>query len=94
MNITELSIRNFKSIRCLTMHNMEQALILVGKNSTGKTVVLDAILAYLKPEQWDNKKLIVKNHPNADALNRLIYEFVATIEKRNWNYGSKVSESL
>ena len=45
MNITELSIRNFKSIRCLTMHNMEQALILVGKNSTGKTVVLDAILA-------------------------------------------------
>ena len=31
---------------------------------------------YLKPEQWDNKKLIVKNHPNADALNRLIYEFV------------------
>ncbi len=36
---------NFKSIQCLTMHNMEQALILVGKNSTGKTVVLDAILA-------------------------------------------------
>ena len=32
---------------------------------------------YLKPEQWDNKKLIVKNHPNADALNRLIYEFMA-----------------
>ena len=37
---------------------------------------------YLKPEQWDNKKLIVKNHPNADALNRLIYEFMAMIEKR------------
>lgn len=36
---------------------------------------------YLKPEQWDNKKLIVKNHPNADALNRLIYEFMAMIEK-------------
>lgn len=32
---------------------------------------------YLKPEQWDAKKLVVKNHPNADALNRLIYEFVA-----------------
>ena len=37
---------------------------------------------YLKPEQWDNKKLIVKNHPNADALNRLIYEFMAMIEKK------------
>ena len=23
---------------------------------------------YLKPEQWDNKKLIVKNHQNAVAL--------------------------
>ena len=22
---------------------------------------------YLKPEQWDNKKLIVKNHPNVAA---------------------------
>jgi len=30
---------------------------------------------YLKPEQWDNKKLIVKNHPNADALNRLVHGY-------------------
>ena len=37
---------------------------------------------YLRPDQWDAKKLLVKNHPNADALNRLIYEFVAMIEKR------------
>ena len=45
---------------------------------------------YLKPEQWDNKKLIVKNHPNADALNRLIYEFMAMIEKKElelWQQG-------
>lgn len=49
---------------------------------------------YLKPEQWDNKKLIVKNHPNADALNRLIYEFVATIEKKElelWQQGKRIS---
>lgn len=48
---------------------------------------------YLKPEQWDNKKLIVKNHPNADALNRLIYEFVATIEKKElelWQQGKRI----
>lgn len=53
--------------------------------------------AYLKPEQWDNKKLIVKNHPNADALNRLIYEFVATIEKKElelWQQGKRISLEL
>ena len=52
---------------------------------------------YLKPEQWDNKKLIVKNHPNADALNRLIYEFVATIEKKElelWQQGKRISLQL
>ena len=52
---------------------------------------------YLKPEQWDNKKLIVKNHPNADALNRLIYEFVATIEKKElelWQQGKRISLEL
>lgn len=49
---------------------------------------------YLKPEQWDNKKLIVKNHPNADALNRLIYEFMAMIEKKElelWQQGRRIS---
>ena len=52
---------------------------------------------YLKPEQWDNKKLIVKYHPNADALNRLIYEFVATIEKKElelWQQGKRISLEL
>ena len=52
---------------------------------------------YLKLEQWDNKKLIVKNHPNADALNRLIYEFVATIEKKElelWQQGKRISLEL
>lgn len=52
---------------------------------------------YLKPEQWDNKKLIVKNHPNVDALNRLIYEFVATIEKKElelWQQGKRISLEL
>lgn len=52
---------------------------------------------YLKPEQWDNKKLIVKNHPNADALDRLIYEFVATIEKKElelWQQGKRISLEL
>ena len=52
---------------------------------------------YLKPEQWDNKKLIVKNHPNADALNRLIYEFVAKKKKKElelWQQGKRISLEL
>lgn len=52
---------------------------------------------YLKPEQWDTKKLVVKNHPNADALNRLIYEFVAAIEKKElelWQQGKRISLEL
>lgn len=52
---------------------------------------------YLKPEQWDAKKLVVRNHPNADALNRLIYEFVAMIEKKElelWQQGKRISLEL
>lgn len=45
MQITELQIRNFKSIEDMTISHVENALILVGKNNTGKTAVLDAIRA-------------------------------------------------
>jgi hypothetical protein len=48
-------------------------------------------------EQLDAKKLVVKNHPNADALNRLIYEFVAAIEKKElelWQQGKRISLEL
>ena len=43
MRITDLEIENFKSIRHMEIHDIENALILVGKNNTGKTVVLDAV---------------------------------------------------
>lgn len=45
MQIKYLGIKNFKSIRELEVSDVESALILVGKNNTGKTVVLDAIRA-------------------------------------------------
>lgn len=45
MQIRSLHIKNFKSIRELTIRDIENALILVGKNNTGKTVVIDAIRA-------------------------------------------------
>lgn len=45
MQIKFLHIKNFKSIRELEIRDVENCLILVGKNNTGKTVVLDAIRA-------------------------------------------------
>jgi AAA15 family ATPase/GTPase len=44
MKISYLKIQNFKSIRELEITDMENALILVGKNNTGKTAVIDAIV--------------------------------------------------
>lgn len=43
MKITYLKIQNFKSISELEISNMENALILVGKNNTGKTAVINAL---------------------------------------------------
>lgn len=45
MQIHSLCIKNFKSIQELEIHDIENSLILVGKNNTGKTAVLDAIRA-------------------------------------------------
>lgn len=61
MQIKSLCIRNFKSIRELEITDIEKALILVGKNNTGKTVVLDAIRAVtrdyeVKPTDFNEKK--------------------------------------
>ena len=57
MKIIKLNIKNFKSIQEISLENLENALILVGKNSTGKTAVLDAIRAVggdyrLEPEDF------------------------------------------
>ena len=43
MRITYIHIKNFKSIRELEINDIENAMILVGKNNTGKTGVIDAI---------------------------------------------------
>lgn len=45
MRITSIHIKNFKSIRDMEIKGIENALILVGKNNTGKTSVVDAIRA-------------------------------------------------
>lgn len=45
MRFADIRIRNFKSIRDMEIGEIDSALILVGKNNTGKTSVLDAIRA-------------------------------------------------
>lgn len=49
---------------------------------------------YLQPDQWDSKKRIVKCHPNADGLNRMLYEYMSEIEKREldlWQQGKPIN---
>ena len=43
MHLQKLRIQNFKSIRDIEIRDIENALILVGKNNAGKTVILDAL---------------------------------------------------
>lgn len=45
MKITQLSIENFKSVEELVIRDIEDVLILVGRNNAGKSVMLDAIRA-------------------------------------------------
>lgn len=45
MQISSVYIKNFKSIRDMEIRGVENALILVGKNNTGKTSILDALRA-------------------------------------------------
>ena len=47
MRISHLHIQNFKSIISLEIQDIQHALILVGKNNTGKTRILNAIRAAL-----------------------------------------------
>lgn len=45
MKVAACVIENFKSVKKLVIEEMETAVILVGKNNTGKSVVMEAILA-------------------------------------------------
>ena len=45
MKINSLLIKNFKTIHELNIDDIDNAMIVVGKNSTGKTTILHAIRA-------------------------------------------------
>ena len=44
MKIEGIKIKNYKFIKELEIEQMENACILIGRNSTGKTMILDAIM--------------------------------------------------
>lgn len=51
---------------------------------------------YVKPNQWDNKRKFIKNHPNMDALNRKIRAFISDLERIElevWQSGKEFSLS-
>ncbi len=67
MKITNLRIKSFKSIRNMFIENIENALILVGQNNTGKTAVLEAVQAVggiyqIQPEDFQ------KDYPNIEIF--------------------------
>jgi len=53
---------------------------------------------YITPKQWDERKRIIVNHPNAEGLNHMLYQYISNIEKKElelWQKGFKVTlESL
>lgn len=58
MKLTALRIKNFKAIHEMDIENIENALILVGQNNTGKTTILEAVRAvmgdyHITPEDFD-----------------------------------------
>jgi len=67
LQLIQLRIQNFKSIRDLSITDIENALILVGKNNTGKTSVLDAVRAVggsyqVKPEDFNEVHQNIEIH--------------------------------
>ncbi len=63
MKIESLKIKNYKFIQELEIKQMENACILVGKNNTGKTAILDAIMTAC------GRKEVCEKHFNETSRN-------------------------
>ena len=49
---------------------------------------------YLTPEQWDNRRCIIKKHPHAEALNYKVHEFILDLEQKeisSWKRGNDIT---
>ena len=48
--------------------------------SLGKHKTYLGTQIYIRPEEWDQRRTIIINHPNAEDLNLWLYEFVIQLE--------------
>lgn len=62
MRLESLKIKNYKFIRELEIKEMEDACIFIGKNSVGKTAILDAILTACGQKKAEEKHFNEKNN--------------------------------
>ena len=72
------------------------ALLQVEAYLEGKKIYFSSHI-YLKPEQWDNRKRIIIRHPHSEELNRLIQEFILSLESKElelWKSGHEISLEL
>ena len=72
------------------------ALVQVEASLNGRKVYFRTNL-YLKPEHWDGRRSQVYNHPQADDLNTMLYEFILQlqeIELSLWKRGVPATLSL
>ena len=52
---------------------------------------------YLTPNQWDNKRYLIKEHPHADELNMMLREFILKLETKElelWKSGYEITLDL
>lgn len=75
------------------LNNEGKALVQVEAYSQKKRVYFSTRI-YLKPEQWDNRRRQVKRHPNAEFLNKWLWQFICDIERKEydiWQHEKTVS---
>ena len=53
--INKLLIKNYRSIRKIEINNISNSLGLIGENSSGKSSILSAVLAFLGDQLWKVK---------------------------------------
>lgn len=80
MKITALKIVNFKSIVEMTITDIDQTLILVGKNNTGKSSILSAIRALspdyqISPFDYNQRNKSIEIHMTLEVSDEDLKEF-------------------
>lgn len=102
-SISILELRITRKISYRPVYNRKKCL-----NSRGTALVqVEAYLnkkkvyfsthIYLRPEQWDVKKKVIKDHPNQDALNGMLKEFIIELERKElalWRQGKVITLNL